>query len=70
MLVVLHFAVCYSPHVSEKKKDRTYHVHVFGERGERRQWLVHELESALVVICGELQSKHFIGGGGACAKYF
>ena len=33
-----------------------------GKEVGRRQWLAHELESALVIICGELQSKHFIGG--------
>ena len=41
--------------------------------GRRRQWLVYELEGALVIIFGELQSKHFICGGGefgACAEYF
>ena len=38
---------------------------IWGKWGEgRRYWLVHELDSAFVIICGELQSNHFIDGGG------
>ena len=32
--------------------------------GEAEIMLVHELGSAFVIICGELQSKHLKGGDG------
>ena len=59
MLVVLHTAVCYPPYVSEKilvcfSNIATSIVEslpgIWG-KGGRRQWLVHELEGALKIIC-------------------
>ena len=68
MLVVLYTAICYSLHFSEKMivcySNITTNIleslpGIWGKGGVKRQWLVHELESALVIICGELQSNYW-----------